>query len=91
MNQAIFFLGTLIGLLFGAVGHLFFNGGIRTLAAYLILGVVGFWAGHFAGVLWGIFSFGRIGKLYLLNGILMSVLFILLGYVAKKNINMIEE
>ncbi len=91
MNEAIFFLGTLIGLLFGAVAHLIFNGSIRTLAAYLTLGVVGFWGGHFVGVLWGMFSVGKIGKLYLLNGILMSVLFLLLGYVAKKNINMIEE
>ena len=53
MNEAIFFLGTLIGLLFGAVAHLIFNGSLRTLAAYLTLGVVGFWGWTFCGCVVG--------------------------------------
>lgn len=91
MIGAYLILGTVVGILLGAVAHLITNGSLKTLIAYLFLGVIGFWAGHFVGVLWGFFGFGKLGSLFLLNGIIFSILFLVLGYFAKININTIED
>ena len=51
MSAATLLLGSIIAILVGAVFHLWRGGKAGRLLLYLILSIVGFWAGHFAATL----------------------------------------
>jgi hypothetical protein len=67
-----------ISTLAGSVFHLWRGGNLGRLVLYLILGWIGFWMGHFLALGSGI-SFGRIGPLYAVPGIIGSLLFLFVG------------
>ena len=73
------FLGFLISSLFGALFHLWKDGGPGRLLLYLILSWMGFGAGHFLGGLID-FSFLSYGELNLGAALTGGVLFLGVGY-----------
>ena len=79
MTFPAFIFGFLFATLFGALFHLWKNGGIGHLALYLSLSWVGFVAGHLLAerMEW---HFLDVGVLHLGFGILGSVVFLFVGY-----------
>lgn len=71
--------GVLLSSLYGALFHLWRNGGLGRLILYLALSWVGFWAGHLvAGMLnW---TFGSVGALNTGLATVGSILFMIIGY-----------
>lgn len=70
-----FFIATM----FGSLLHLWRGGGLGRLVLYLILSLVGFFAGHFLAGLMGM-TFLDVGTIHLGMGILGSWLTLALGY-----------
>lgn len=70
-----FFISTIYGLAF----HLLLGGGLGRLVVGVLLGWVGFWAGHFIAESLG-FSFASLGTLHLGAATAGSFLFLALGY-----------
>jgi hypothetical protein len=79
MTFAGFVLGSLIALLFGSVFHFWRGGGFNWLMFYLILSLVGFWAGHVFGVVTE-FHFLKLGAVNLGAAILSTLVFLFLGH-----------
>jgi len=71
--------GILISTLYGAAYHLWRGGGAGKLVLFLILGWIGFWAGHAIGnyLNW---TFGSLGQLRLGMATLFSLVFLSLGH-----------
>lgn len=72
-------IGMLIATLTGAAFHLWRGGGFGRLVLYLVLGWIGFWAGHLIGQRLG-WTFGSLGPLRLGMAILTSLVFLLVGH-----------
>jgi hypothetical protein len=72
-------LGVTISTLFGAVFHLVRGGGLGRLLLYLILGWVGFWAGHFLAEALG-WRFDLLGALHMGTASIFSVIFLVVGH-----------
>ncbi len=72
-------IGVLVGLLIGALFHVLLDGGGGRLILYLILGLGGFFVGHFAGSLlnWTLIP---VGPLDLGMAIIGSLLFLGMGH-----------
>ena len=79
MSLPTLLFGFLISTLMGAVFHLLRGGGAGRLILYLILGWAGFWAGHFLASYFG-WSFGSLGPLHLGVAVLVSLVFLGIGY-----------
>jgi len=79
MSAATLLLGSIIAILIGAVFHLWRGGKAGRLLLYLILSIVGFWAGHFAAALLN-WNFEKLGQLHLGLGTLGSIVILLIGY-----------
>jgi uncharacterized membrane protein YeaQ/YmgE (transglycosylase-associated protein family) len=79
MSLPTLLFGFLISTLMGAVFHLLRGGSAGRLLLYLILGWVGFWAGHFLASYFG-WTFGSIGPLHLGLAVLVSLIFLVIGY-----------
>jgi uncharacterized membrane protein YeaQ/YmgE (transglycosylase-associated protein family) len=79
MSLPTLLFGFLISTLMGAVFHLLRGGGAGRLLLYLILGWVGFWVGHFLASYFG-WTFGSIGPLHLGLAVLVSLIFLVIGY-----------
>lgn len=71
-------LGMVISTLYGALFHFLRGGGLGRLALYIFLAWVGFWSGHFLGLLvnWPIFM---VGSLALGSGTLGSLIVLFAG------------
>lgn len=80
MTLPAFLFGSLLALLYGAVFHLWKDGGFLRLVADLLLGLLGFWAGHgfaaFLGWRWDL-----VGVLHFWAGTFAAVAFLLAGHV----------
>ncbi len=72
-------IGMLIATLTGAAFHLWRGGGFWRLALYIVLGWIGFWAGHLIGQRLG-WTFASLGPLRLGMAILTSLVFLLVGH-----------
>ena len=79
MSLPTLLFGFLISTLLGALFHMLRGGGAGRLLLYLILGWAGFWIGHFLGSYFG-WTFGSLGPLHLGMAILISVIFLGIGY-----------
>ena len=79
MTIPVLLFGMLISTLYGAAYHLWRGGGAGKLLLFLILGWIGFWAGHAIGnyLNW---TFGSLGQLRLGMATLSSVVFLSLGH-----------
>lgn len=78
MNLPIVLLGTVISLLYGSIYHFWKGGKISRLLLFLILSLVGFWAGHLIGAFTKI-TFASIGELNTGMATLVSVAFLFIG------------
>lgn len=79
MSFPSFLLGAVIASLFGALFHLIRGGGLGKLVLYLVLGWLGFWAGH-AFAAYFEWNFDRLGGLHLGTACFFSIVFILAGH-----------
>ncbi len=79
MTVPTLLFGMLLASLYGALFHLWRNGGLGRLFLYVALSWVGFWSGHvIAGVLeW---TFWSVGSLRAGPATLGSVVFLIVGY-----------
>lgn len=72
-------LGVLISTLYGTLFHLWRGGNLARLILYLLLGWLGFWAGHVLANFWG-WTFASLGTLRLGAATVGSFLFLAIGY-----------
>lgn len=72
-------LGFIISTLFGVAFHLFSGGGAGRLLLDILMGWIGFWAGHILASLTG-WTFGSLGPLHLGLATLGAMLFLGIGY-----------
>ena len=72
-------IGMLIATLYGAAFHLWRGGGFGRLILYILLGWIGFWAGHLIGTRLG-WSFASLGPLRLGMATVTSAVFLLVGH-----------
>ncbi len=72
-------LGALLSTLYGAIFHLWRGGGLGRLFLYLILGWVGFWAGHALASHFN-WTFDSLGALHVGTASVLSFLFLFVGY-----------
>jgi hypothetical protein len=79
MNISSYLFGFILATLFGALFHLWRDGGILRLLLYLVLSWVGFLIGHLASGTIG-FNFMSVGPVNLAGGIIGSVSFLFLGH-----------
>jgi hypothetical protein len=79
MTLATLLLGFIISTLYGAVFHLWRDGGFGRLLLYLFSSWLGFWAGHLLSKFLGL-SFWNIGPLHLGMATIGSCILLLLGY-----------
>lgn len=79
MTLPMIALGFLASTLMGAAFHLWKGGGFGRLVLYLMLGWVGFWAGHLLGNRFEL-TFGSVGPLRLGMAILVGILTLLVGH-----------
>ena len=79
MTLPALILGFLISTLYGAAFHVWRGGGAGRLLLYLILGWLGFWAGHWLAVRmeWSLYS---VGPLRLGVATIGSLALLVLGY-----------
>lgn len=71
-------LGVIISILYGSLFHLWRGGGPGRLLFYLILSLLGFWAGHFIANYFSL-SFDTLGQIHLGSASLGSLIFLLAG------------
>jgi len=71
-------LGLVLAALYGAIFHLWKNGGFGRLLLYLLISCVGFWVGHSIGVYLN-WRFLFLGPLNAGLATVMSILFLFLG------------
>jgi hypothetical protein len=83
MTYPSLLLGFLIASLLGAAFHLWRGGSFGRLLLYLVLGWIGFWAGHFlAGYMeW---TYDRVGPLHAGTGAIASLLLLMVGHWLSK-------
>jgi hypothetical protein len=79
MTLPALLLGFLLSTLYGAVFHLWKDGGAGRLLLDLALAWAGFWAGQYAADLMGL-SIGRIGPLQVGAGTAAAAVFLLVGH-----------
>ncbi len=79
MHLPAVLFGIVVSTLYGAVFHLWQNGGAGRFLLYLILSWIGFWVGHALGSAAG-WSFARLGPLHLGVATLSSAIFLLVGH-----------
>ena len=79
MSTATLLLGSIIAIFFGAIFHLWRGGKAGRLILYLILSLLGFWAGQFAATLLNL-DFDNLGQLHIGFSILGSLIFLFIGY-----------
>ncbi len=79
MTFPAFLFGTLLALLYGAVFHLWKDGGPFHLLADLALGWVGFWGGHLLAAFLG-WRWDLVGVLHFWVGTAAAVVFLLVGH-----------
>lgn len=72
-------IGALIATLMGAAFHLWRGGGFGRLVLYIVLGWIGFWAGHLIGQRLG-WAFASLGPLRLGMAAVTSLVFLLVGH-----------
>lgn len=77
MTVPAFLFGFLVSIMFGAVFHLWKNGGIGRLLLYELLSAIGFWGGHITSKSIG-WDFWKLGPLHL--GFALSGTILLLGF-----------
>lgn len=78
MNITSYIFGWLLASLFGALFHLWRNGGIGKLLLYLVLSWLGFFLGHLVLRHYGV-KFMSVGDVQIAGGILGSILFLFVG------------
>lgn len=79
MAEPVLLLGLIISILYGSLFHLWRGGGPARLLYYLILSVLGFWAGHFLASYLDL-RFDSLGQIHLGTASLGSLLFLIGGY-----------
>ncbi len=79
MTFPAFLFGTLLALLYGAVFHLWKNGGPFHLLADLALGWAGFWSGHLLAAFLG-WQWDLVGVLHFWVGTAAAAAFLLAGH-----------
>ena len=79
MTIPILLFGFLLASLYGALFHLWKNGGLGRLVLYVILSWIGFWVGQILAQTFG-WSFGGVGPLQVGFATLGSVLLLLIGH-----------
>jgi uncharacterized membrane protein YeaQ/YmgE (transglycosylase-associated protein family) len=79
MSLPSILFGLVISTLYGAIFHLWKDGGLGRLFLYLILGWAGFWLGQFLAERMG-WTFASLGSLHLGLATAGSVLFLAVGY-----------
>lgn len=79
MIQPSLILGFLISTLYGALFHLFLNGGAGRLFIHLILGWSGFWLGQYIASVYQ-WSFFNLGSLHLGVATAASIIFLFVGH-----------
>jgi uncharacterized membrane protein YeaQ/YmgE (transglycosylase-associated protein family) len=79
MNLPAILFGLILSTLYGAIFHLWRDGGLGHLLYYVILSWVGFWSGHFLAGYLG-WTFISIGSLHVGLATLGSLIFLLIGY-----------
>ncbi|RMF50969.1 MAG: hypothetical protein D6755_00400 [Anaerolineae bacterium] len=79
MTLPAFLFFSLLGLLYGALFHLWRGGNAGLLLLYLLLAWSGFWIGHAAGAMLD-WTFWRVGPVNLGMATLTSLIFLLLGH-----------
>jgi hypothetical protein len=72
-------VGLLLSSLYGAIFHLWRDGGFGRLVLYVLLSWIGFWGGHWLGSLLG-WHFGSLGPINLGMATLGSLIILLVGY-----------
>ncbi|MEW6651439.1 MAG: hypothetical protein AB1453_14790 [Chloroflexota bacterium] len=72
-------LGFLVSTLYGAAFHLWRGGGLWRLGMYLLFAWIGFWGGHWLGLVLN-WEFIRVGELNLGSGTMGSLLILGVGY-----------
>ncbi len=78
MTFPAFIFGVLVALIYGALFHIWKNGGLGKLVLYLFLSVAGFFVGQWVGTLLGT-SFIEVGPVHLGFASLGSFAFLLIG------------
>jgi uncharacterized membrane protein YeaQ/YmgE (transglycosylase-associated protein family) len=78
MTVPAFIFGMLISTLYGAAFHLFRGGGLGRLILYILLGWIGFWAGHALADKFD-WTFASLGPLHLGTATIFCFLFLLIG------------
>ncbi len=79
MTIPILAFGFILASLYGALFHLWKNGGLGRLILYLVLSWIGFWAGQILARQLG-WNFGNIGTLQVGFATLGSILLLLIGH-----------
>jgi hypothetical protein len=78
MTVPILLFGFLLSSLYGALFHLWRDGGLGRLLLYLILSWAGFWIGQIAAAQFG-WAFGSVGALHVGMATLTALIFLLIG------------
>jgi hypothetical protein len=79
MTLPALLFGVLLSTAYGAAFHFYRGGSMNRLVLYLILGWLGFWAGHYLG--WSMaWDFFAVGPLYVGAATLGSLIFLVVGY-----------
>jgi len=79
MTLPAFLFGSIIGILLGAVFHLWKGGSFIRLILYIIISTAGFWAGHWISMQNG-WDFLGLGPIRLGSAIVGSILFLGVGH-----------
>ncbi len=72
-------LGLVIGGACGCAFHFWRGGGFKWLVLYNVLAIAGFWAGHFAGILFNL-DFLKLGPINLGMGLIGALVLLFAGY-----------
>jgi uncharacterized membrane protein YeaQ/YmgE (transglycosylase-associated protein family) len=73
------FLGLVVSTLYGVIFHFLVGGKLWRLLLYIVIGWVGFWAGHFLAEVWD-WTFISVGPLHLGMATIASVLLLVVGH-----------
>jgi len=79
MNFPAILLGFILSSLIGLLFHLWKGGGLGKLIYFLILSWIGFLFGQFIANRYNV-TFGNVGQVYIGTGILVSIIFLFIGY-----------
>lgn len=79
MTLASFFLGTVIASVFGCAFHFWHGGGFKWLLFFNLLAWIGFWLGHFVGILVRI-RFLSLGPINFGPAVIGTIVVLFLGF-----------